>query len=178
MKEEEPLKRIKLPNRLYGIDFCINNPLRNVIQELHNRKASFKCWDYDGKQLLCKMGKRELELISRVESHVFIGSCLDASKILSVKYADIYPYKSFTLTVKFTENYFEVLFNNLKEQFGLINANINAMNYNEISWYSNRENPYCIKEITISKRLRWEEKPMKGVCYLVISGKERERHAF
>ncbi|HNW30425.1 MAG TPA: hypothetical protein PKN50_18255 [Spirochaetota bacterium] len=177
MKEEEPLKRIKLPNRIYGIDFCINNPLRNVIRELHNRKVSCKCWDYDGKPVHCKMGKRESELMARVESFVFIGSGLDTSKILSVNYADIFPYKSFILTIKFKEEYFNSLFESLKERFGYQNVNKNRNNYGEISWYSDKENDYCIEDITLSKRLQWDENPENGVCFLVISSKAREAHA-
>lgn len=164
-------KRIPLGKEFLGINFCTLTA-KDII-EMHNKAGMiYKLVDYD-KQEEIKFGS-DYEKISSlnygIESKYFIGKGLEQKMIIDVSYTYIPIWDSFHIEVTLKDEYFPILLEQLKKQFGYENAYVNTKGLGEIEWISG-EAEDCIDWITITKKLQGGTVPVieeKGAFFLVI----------
>lgn len=166
-------KVVQIPKILYGIDFSKTN-LQSVVSVLQKKRITFKCYDWDeGNEFQWTGKKEDIERIGRIETHYFLGSNIDKSKIINVEYSNIYPYMAFQIKVVIKDEYYGDVFAYLCGILGKENANLNINGYDELSWNSKHDGESTdISSVIISKRESKYEtignSVNQNVFYLVI----------
>jgi hypothetical protein len=167
------------PDKMFGIDFC-KLQFIDIVRVLYNKRVAFQCYDGDGIAIKCTASKEGLNKICRIDTDYFIGRELDKDKIIDIAYFHM-PYDDyFIFKIEFKEEYYDIIYDLLKNKLGSNTARVNEIGYDEISWRADPQMsvPTCISKIILSKRYRYEtiEEAKKGVCYLSIQTRARNPH--
>ena len=143
--------------------------------------TDFKTIDCDGKEFKISENYGEIEnILCEIDTNYFIGTGIDKSQIVNVKYNYLPLYDQLSFIIKFDIRHYEKLLQAFQNQFDGSKAFVNADGYNEISWRANPDMsvPTCIQDIVISKRLKYDnlDTADKGICYLIINTRGRKSH--
>jgi len=176
-KEEVPFKRTFIPDKMFGIDFC-NLQLIHIVRELQSKQVIFKCYDDETNEEIECNEKNVQRKIINIETGYFIGLKFFNKNIVKIIYHHNPLYDDLKFTLQFNIIYYNTLLEVLNKQLGAGNSNVNFDNYDEISWNENPAGESCIMDITLSKRLKYDDpvKAEKRVCYLVINTRARHPH--
>jgi len=169
-------KYIKLPENLFGINFC-SLKLKDIKKQLENSRKLYEIYDCDGNLFSSLEYKGEFQYICSYVSDVFIGSGLDKNQIIKISYGYLPHLDNFSFTIVMKVEYYDEALKILNDKLGYKYAFYNMDDYEELSWRAdpNVAIPTCISKIVLSKRLRYAE-PEKGVFYLEIYTRGRTSH--